>query len=212
MPHLNCHLKIRYTVCLVIGMLIIFMSGCAKAPPDDMNNVCHIFKQYPKWYWAAHASSEQWNVPESVIMAIIYQESHFQAKAAPPREKLLWIIPWKRPTSAYGYSQAVKGTWENYQKDTSHSWANRDAFDDAADFIGWFCQKAHQRADISVHNAEHLYLAYHEGIGGYTRHSYRNKQWLIKVARHVQHRANRYRLQLNQCRNQLPKKPWWHFW
>lgn len=201
-----------FMLTILLGLFIFTLSGCAKSPPDDMENVCHIFQQYPKWYWAAQDSSDQWHVPISVMMAIIYQESHFHAKAAPPREKLLWIIPWKRPTSAYGYSQAVKGTWKKYRKDTNHSWANRSAFGDAVDFIGWFSHKAHQRAGISIRNAEHLYLAYHEGISGYMRHSYRKKHWLVNVARHVQHRANKYRSQLKQCKHSLPKKPWWHFW
>lgn len=203
----------RYYLSLMSMILVILLlGGCAKAPPNDMGNVCHIFKQYPKWYWYTHDASEKWGIPESVIMAIIYQESRFNANAAPPREKLLWIIPWKRPTSAYGYSQAVKGTWKKYRQDTDHSWADRDAFEDAVDFIGWFCHKAHKRADISVRNAKHLYLAYHEGIGGYTRGSYRAKHWLVKVAEKVQHRANRYRIQLNNCRDQLSTRPWWHFW
>ena len=52
----------------------------------------------------------------STLMAIIRQESSFDPNAAPDREKILGIIPWKRPSSARGYSQAVDATWDQYKK------------------------------------------------------------------------------------------------
>ena len=55
-------------------------------------------------------------------------------------------------------------------------------------------------------------LAYHEGMGGYARGTYRRKGWLIGVAQKVRRRAWIYHAQLKRCYNSLPKKPWWHFW
>jgi len=52
-------------------------------------------------------------------MAIIRQESSFQADAQPPRSRILWIIPGPRPSSAYGYSQALDGTWDWYRQATA---------------------------------------------------------------------------------------------
>jgi len=188
------------------------LNSCTQARPNYIENICLIFKQYPEWYWDAQAVQKRWGLPISTLMAIIYQESHFNATAKPPRTKLLWIIPWKRPTSAYGYSQAVDHTWKSYKTANGHTFVSRDAFGDAADFIGWYAYQAHQRAGISRRNAYAIYLAYHEGIGGYMRGTYRSKPWLMDVARNVQRRANVYRSQLLRCQASLPKKSWWKMW
>ncbi len=200
---------------LFLAILIVAcasLTSCAPPPPKHIDNICSIFREYPNWYWDASATRKKWHLPISVLMAIIYQESHFRANAAPPRERILWIIPWKRPTSAYGYSQAVDGTWDAYKQDTDHHWSSRDAFGDAANFIGWFAHRAHERAGISMTNAYAQYLAYHEGIGGYLARTYRSKQWLIDIAHSVQRRAWVYRSQLLRCESSLPQKPWWHIW
>lgn len=198
----------KHLLLLLIGLLI---TGCVTPPPNNIQNICSIFTQYPEWYWEAEKVYQKWGLPPSVLMAIIYQESHFRSNAAPPRQKLLWIIPWKRPTSAYGYSQAINGTWKQYQQDTGKNWGRRSAFDDAADFIGWFAYKTHQKTGVSMNNAYALYLAYHEGIGGYQRKTYANKRWLLDVSQGVQHRANVYHSQLQGCASRLPTKSWWSF-
>lgn len=197
-----------FKLTLIIG-IVLALSGCAKPMPKNIENICNMFQEYPGWYKEAKKVEKKWGLKPSILMAIIYQESHFRSDAAPPRKKLLWIIPWKRPTSAYGYSQAVKGTWRDYKRETGQDGASRNAFNDAADFIGWFTYKAHQKAGIPMDDAYDLYLAYHEGIGGYLRGSYRNQAWLIKVAQKVQRHADTYHIQLEQCGPSLQGKPWW---
>lgn len=182
------------------------MLGCATPPPNDPNNICNIFNQYPDWYFAAQKSQARWHVPISVMMAIIYQESSFSATAKPPRDKLLGVIPWFRPTSAFGYSQALDDSWRWYQSSVHDHSANRDAFDDAIDFVGWYSDQANRKAGISKGDAYNLYLAYHDGIGGYTRGTYKSKQWLINVAKKVDKRAWNYHQQLQSCMNTLPEK------
>lgn len=196
------------------GVILCFLSlnACTTAPPDSVENICKIFKQYPSWYWATQATFKKWHVPIHTQMAIVHQESHFTADAKPPREKLLWIIPWFRPTSAYGYSQAVDETWRRYKKDSKTSGSHRDEFDDAVDFIGWFATEANRRAGIKLSDAYRLYLAYHEGVGGYIKGTYQSKTWLINVAQKVARRAWIYKTQLNACRSELKSKPWYHFW
>ncbi|MEE9452602.1 MAG: hypothetical protein V3V61_07600 [Gammaproteobacteria bacterium] len=194
-------------------MILFTVAACAGKPqPANVENICSIFKQYPKWYWATQDVQKRWGVPINVQMAIIYQESRFSAKAKPPRGKLLGIIPWKRPSSAKGYSQALKGTWDEYQESAGKNRATRSAFADAADFVGWYGYQANQRAGISRSDAYPLYLAYHEGIGGYQRRSYANKTWLINIAQKVQSRAATYQRQLQGCQAKLKKKPWYRFW
>lgn len=194
-----------------ITVYLVLLSACCPPPPKSQIDVCKIFKEYPEWYWATQDTQKKWHTPISVQMAIIHQESHFKGKAKPPREKLLWVIPWKRPTSAYGYSQAVNGTWSIYEKETD-STRYRHSFSSATDFLGWYATRAHKRAKISRANAYELYLAYHEGIGGYMRGTYKKKPWLMAVARKVERQANLYHNQLILCQKSLPKKPWWKLW
>ncbi|PJD90767.1 MAG: hypothetical protein CK424_08880 [Legionella sp.] len=181
--------------------ILIFLSGCMPPrPPSDVSNICRIFKENPRWYRDAKAAERRWWVPVPVQMAIVHQESKFDAHARPPRSKLFSLIPWGRPTTAYGYSQALNGTWALYRKAEGGFFASRTNFADAVDFIGWYAQDAHRRADISRSDAYALYLAYHEGVGGYMRKTYLHKAWLPPVARKVENRARIYRAQLAYCK------------
>lgn len=181
---------------LFLGLL----SGCMPPPPpQDLNNVCHIFKQYPHWHRDALDVQKRWKVPVSVQMAIIHQESKFNATAQPPRVKVLGVIPWRRPTTAYGYSQALNGTWALYKNSSGYLFSSRNRFSDAVDFIGWYANNAYRRAGISRKNAYDLYLAYHEGVGGYQKKTYLKKQWLPPVANKVRVRAMMYQAQLKRC-------------
>lgn len=118
-------------------ILIVLLSGCLASTPRQTQNICQIFKNRPKWYWAADRVEQRWKVPIAVQMAIIHQESRFVADAKPPRKYLLGVIPWVRPSNAYGYSQALNGTWDLYKKSTGRWSADRDNLEDAVDFIGW---------------------------------------------------------------------------
>lgn len=188
---------VGYEIWLV--MLLLVLSGCASHPPSDVNNLCHIFKQRPNWYREAKKVEYKWHVPVAVQMAIIHQESKFNAYAKPERTKLLWIIPWKRPSTAYGYTQALHSTWALYKQSHGGFLASRNDFADGVDFIGWYANIARQRAGISPTNAYALYLAYHEGVGGYLRKTYTRKSWLMAVANKVRARSQIYQAQLNRC-------------
>ncbi|KTD48246.1 transcriptional regulator [Legionella quinlivanii] len=185
---------------LLLLIPFLLLSACVSTPPPrDVNNVCSIFKQYPKWYLDAKDAERRWRVPVAVQMAIIHQESKFDANATPKRTKLLWIIPWKRPSSAYGYTQALRATWAQYKKSDGGVWAARDDFTDAVDFVGWYANQAYRRAGIQRDDTYNLYLAYHEGIGGFMRKTYLQKPWLIGVARKVKMRAMIYQAQMARC-------------
>lgn len=186
---------------LWVGIVMVFMilTGCVTPPPRDVNNVCNIFKQYPRWYRASRDVERRWRVPVTVQMAIMHQESKFSATAMPNRTKILWIIPWKRPSTAYGYTQALRGTWALYKQSRGGVFASREDFEDGVDFIGWYADEAYRRARIPRNNAYALYLAYHEGVGGYQHRSYLKKPWLIAVAHKVSAREQLYRAQLARC-------------
>tara|TARA_Y100000590_G_scaffold10122_2_gene12458 strand:+ start:5837 stop:6442 length:606 start_codon:yes stop_codon:yes gene_type:complete len=185
----------------------LLLSACSiTGPPSNTLDVCEIFQEKKSWYKAANRSEERWGVPVSVSMAFIKQESSFIAAAKPPRVKVLRFIPWKRQSSAKGYSQAIDGTWEMYLNERGKWLKSRNNFDDAVDFIGWYNAKSIKKFNIKNTNAKDLYLAYHEGWAGYTRKSYRKKPWLIKVAVKVQKQSNVYNGQYKECKQKLGKK------
>lgn len=196
-------------IILIIGSLML--QGCSSLPMSKSGDACEIFAYDNSWYWAAQKAEKKWGVPIAVMLAIIYQESSFKASAKPPRTKILWIIPWKRPTSAYGYCQAVDSTWALYEKENNRQLAFRNSFADSVDFIGWYAHTAYIKLGIKKNNAAHLYLAYHEGFGGYKKKLYQQKKWLMNTALKVQKRAAVYARQLKVCRKNLPDKPWYRF-
>lgn len=192
----------------VLMFFALLLSSCVKQPPSNIENVCHIFKEYPQWYRDAKDVERRWKVPVPVQMAIVHQESKFEASAKPPRKKLLWIIPWKRPSTAYGYAQALNGTWKEYKRDNGGLFSSRNTFGDGVDFIGWYANGAYKKARVPRTDAYSLYLAYHEGVGGYQRKTYLKKPWLIQVARKVKAKSQLYASQLNSCQGSLKKHHW----
>lgn len=193
-------------------LLVATLAACATRPPDDVDNICAIFDEKRGWYRDAEKAEDRWGTPIPVLMAIVHQESRFVAKAKPPRKKILGFIPGPRPSNSYGYSQALKSTWESYERSAGRYGADRDDFGDAIDFVGWYNEQSHQRNGIQRSDAYRLYLAYHEGHGGYARGSYQDKDWLLRVARKVSDRAARYDQQLMSCRDRLEKKGGWFPW
>ena len=191
---------------------LLMMAGCATSPPDQVANVCDIFREKSGWYSDAKASRARWAVPVSVSMAFMYQESRFVATAKPPRKKIFGVIPGPRPSDSYGYSQAKESTWDWYQRSTGNYGADRDDFGDAIDFIGWYNNVSNRELGISKQDAFRLYLAYHEGHGGYRKQSYRSKDWLIDVARKVDRQAQRYNAQLQDCAEELEPRGWIDWW
>lgn len=193
---------------LIVTLVSLAFVGCVSQPPRDINNVCSVFRQYPQWYSASLDVQHRWHIPVAVQMAIIHQESKFDARAKPPRTKLLWIIPWKRPSTAYGYSQALDGTWAHYKQKNGGFLSSRNDFSDGVDFIGWYANQAYIKARIPRNDAYALYLAYHEGIGGYQRKTYLQKSWLINVAHKVNTRAHLYQSQLLSCKKSHATELW----
>ncbi|MDT0634239.1 transglycosylase SLT domain-containing protein [Spectribacter hydrogenooxidans] len=192
--------------------LCLWLSACAVAPPRQPDNLCAIFHEKDGWYDDAHAAEKRWGTPIPVQMAIIFQESAYQQDVRPPRTRLLWVIPWTRPSSAYGYTQALDSTWAWYQRDSGNSWADRDDFEDAVDFVAWYVNQSHRQIGIARNDAYSQYLAYHEGQNGFKRRTWANKKWLINVAYRVSARADRYTRQLAGCREDLESDGWWFFW
>ena len=178
------------------------LTACASVP-SDIDNVCNVFETDDDWYEDARASEKRWGAPVPVMMAIMRRESGFQDDANPARRWFLGFVPLGRPSSAYGYAQALDGTWEMYQKATDNSWADRDDFDDAIDFIGWYMSVSKQKLNFAANDAYSHALAYHEGWTGYANESYKSKSAVRAYAQNVQTTAARYTRQLNGCQADL---------
>ncbi|CAN2042178.1 Transglycosylase SLT domain-containing protein [Candidatus Magnetomoraceae bacterium gMMP-15] len=188
-----------------LNLILMFLSGCTQSVPDPRNakNLCEIFRSQEDWYKSASLSRQRWGVPIPVLMAIIYHESGYKPKAKPPRTTCLFIFPGPRPSSAYGYPQALDSTWINYKKAAGKWHAKRHNFDDAIDFVGWYCHISHVKCKIAKNDAYNLYLAYHEGQKGFNQKTYRRKKWLMQTADGVEKIANRYSKQLSDCEHEF---------
>jgi len=183
--------------------LLLLLASCASAP-NRINDVCSVFEQrdgwFNNWYDAAKSTEREYGVPVPILMATIRKESGYEAHARPARTKLLGFIPWKRPSSAYGYSQALDGTWTRYKQETGKFMADRNNFADAVNFVGWYHKESHDRNGIALNDPYNLYLAYYFGHGAYARGDWKNNAKMQNVARGAAEMAYSYSAQLQACR------------
>ena len=185
------------------SILLLALASCGGgnfSAPRNLDSACAILDQRPTYFRAMKATERKWGIPVHVQMATIYQESKFIGNARTPHRFVLGVIPMGRQSTAYGYSQALNGTWEEYQKDQNRRSAKRDRISDATDFMGWYMNESSRKLGISKNDAEAQYLAYHEGRTGYASQSYLGKPWLVEVAAAIGSRANTYQQQLQGCR------------
>ena len=183
-------------------VLFVFVASCGSSnysAPRNLDNACSIVQQRPSYLKAMKKAERRWGIPVHVQMATIYQESKFIGNARTPYQFALGIIPLGRQSSAYGYSQALDATWNEYRRSGGRRGARRDNINDAADFIGWYMAQSSELLGISKTDAGSQYLAYHEGRSGFARGSHRGKSWLMRIARDVNSRAARYQSQLQSC-------------
>lgn len=185
------------------SILLLVLASCGGgnfSAPRDLESACAIASERPQYYRAMKATERKWGVPVHVQMATIHQESKFIGNAKTPHKWALGVIPLGRQSSAYGYSQALDSTWEEYQKETRRRSARRDRIQDATDFMGWYMDDTSKKLGISKSDAKNQYLAYHEGRNGFANQSYLSKPWLVTVSDRVGARAEMYRQQLAGCR------------
>ncbi|MEM7544382.1 MAG: transglycosylase SLT domain-containing protein [Pseudomonadota bacterium] len=196
--------RIRPFLWAVAACVLAACSSSPSGPPRDQANICGILDERSDWGEALAETQNRWGAPPEVVMAIIWRESSFRAKARTPKKYTFFgLIPNGRVSSAYGYSQALDGTWEWYQEETGNGWADREDFDDSADFVGWYMNKTRRTNGLAMTDAYSQYLAYHEGHTGYKRGSWQSKNWLKNAASQVAQRAASYRGQLSSCRHRL---------
>ncbi|AYD02017.1 transglycosylase SLT domain-containing protein [Neorhizobium sp. NCHU2750] len=179
---------------------LLSLAGCATAP-SRITNACAIFDQrdgfFNNWKRDARAASAEYGIPVPILMATIYVESGFRPNARPPRKWFLGFIPLKRPSSAFGYAQALDGTWDTYKRTTGRWGARRNDFGDAIKFVAWYHYQTSVRNNVPRNDAYNLYLAYYSGHQGYDRGNFSGS--LRQTAKKSAGMAARYASQLQQC-------------
>ena len=194
-------IKIKLLYFVIFSLLV----SC-NSIPKNVENACSIFSERYLWYKHAKKSSEKYDVPIHIILAFVNKESGFDRYARPKRTKLFKIIPYKRPSSSLGYSQAVKKTWEQYKNETNSPLAMRTRFKDSVMFIGWYISKTHKVNKIPLNDSYRQYLNYYLGWGNYAQKVYKTDKKAIIFAKSVQKQSNIYRKQLKKCQKSLDRK------
>ena len=188
---------------LVVIIFFLLISACSSIPKNTADG-CSIFSERYLWYKHAKKAEKKWGTPIYIQLAFIKMESDFDWLARPKRLKIFKVIPYKRPSSSLGYSQAVEGTWKQYKDETNNKLATRTRFKDSVDFIGWYTNKTEKLLKISKKDVFRQYIAYHEGWGNYKK--YKEKPKIILLAKKVQQQSNKYKNQLNKCSKSLNRK------
>jgi len=189
---------------LICFIIFFFIASCSSVPKYPQN-ACKIFGEKYFWYKHTKKSSETYGVPTYVILAFINKESGFNRFAKPKRSKLFKIIPYKRPSSSFGYSQAVKKTWELYKTETDNPLALRTRFKDSVMFIGWYINKTKKINKIPVSDSYRQYLNYYLGWGNYAKKAYKTDKKAIIFAKSVEKQSKIYKSQLRECQKSLDR-------
>ena len=93
----------RLFAAALAATLVVFLTGCATAPPKRQGDICAVFEQHPDWY--DHAPQ--------VRQALGYSNARpnglrpARVELPEPREagaQEFWFIPLGRPSSAKGYA------------------------------------------------------------------------------------------------------------
>jgi len=132
-----------------------------------IEDACKMMQTRSSWHSSATAASQKWQIPIPSMLAIIRQESRFKATAA------------ARRSSAYGFAQALDGTWNAYRRATKSPAADRSSFADSVDFIAWYMTETRKRIGLPPEDVASHYIAYHEGHGGYQSTRWQEKQQII---------------------------------
>jgi hypothetical protein len=188
-------LKKQVVVLFTIVFVILALSSCSEneTKVDKSTGVCKIISQHSGWNKSLKKAQDNYNLSPAFAMAIIYQESNFDANAS------------SKYSSAHGYAQAINGTWKNFQKDVKTN-AKRNNFDDSVQFMGWYMSSLSKSLKLNMSDSTNLYMAYMLGATGFKRYragTFKNKNKIIedkKIAAKVTSYAKIYESQFKKCK------------
>ena len=189
---------------LIYFIILLFLTSCSSVPKYPQN-ACKIFGENYLWYKSAKKSSKKYGAPIHIILSFVNQESGFNRWAKPKRSKLFKVIPYKRASSSFGYSQAVKKTWELYKTETNNHLALRTRFKDSVMFIGWYISKTNKINKVPLNDSYRQYLNYYLGWGNYAKKTYKTDKKSIIYAKKVEKKSKIYKNQLRGCQKSLDR-------
>ena len=183
---------------------VFLLAGCSsttskKIATAKMHNICPTLKKKPEWYRSARAASKRWGTSPQVLLAMVHKESGFRHNARPVNPSPKKGKKSKYLSSAYGFAQALDGTWNHYKRHTGRHKARRDNFNDSIHFMAWYNHQSISQCKIRKNDAYNLYLAYHEGHGGFNKRTHKKKKGILRYAKEVEAQAKAYQVQLKQC-------------
>ena len=189
---------LKKTFLIFFLSICMFITSCVGVPKNQ-EDACSILKQKKSWRSALKKTQRKWGVSAGMQLAFIKTESNFRSTARTERKYFLGLIPSGRISSAYGYSQALDGTWNEYKKRTGNRYHRRSNFAHSTNFIGWYVDKSNKLLGISRNNAYLQYLAYHQGQAGFKTGAYKTKSGLKKVAKKTANNKKIFDRQLKKC-------------
>ena len=95
--------------------ILISLLSCSSIPKNTSDS-CSIFDEKYFWYKHTKKVEKKWGTPIYIQLAIIKMESDFDWLAKPGRTKIFKVIPYKRLSSSFGYSQVSKELGNNIKK------------------------------------------------------------------------------------------------
>lgn len=178
---------------LIISILLLNTTSLLASAQNTSNiSICQILKYHPSWKNSLKNVDKKYNIPPAFTLAVIHQESKFHANAK------------NKNSSAFGYAQALDGTWKVFQKDVEPN-AKRNNFNDSVEFVDWYMSRLAHKLHLKPSDSFDLYLAYMLGEGGYknyTNNPYQNNDSLLKkeaIAAKVRLKSQVYNLELQNC-------------
>ena len=189
-------LKKIFLIFILFNYLV--MPGCIGVPKNQ-EEACSIINQKKSWRSALKKTERKWGISPGMQLAFIKTESNFRPTARTQRKYIFGLIPSGRISSAYGYSQALDGTWKEYKKSTGNRYHRRSNFMHSTNFIGWYVDKTNRALGIAKNNAYLQYLAYHQGQAGFKTGAYKSKKGLLEVARKTAINKKVFDRQLKKC-------------
>ena len=102
---------------LALIAFVAILTACGHdKPPTTVADACRMQSERPQWFAAMRKTEAKYGVPVSVQLATIARELSFVADARPTRRIGSGFFSREVPrSSAYGYAQALDGTWDDYR-------------------------------------------------------------------------------------------------
>ena len=164
----------KMKIIIILVFLLIQSCGIFNRIPTSQDNACELLSHKSSWRRAVNATEKKWGYHLRFNWLLLKPNQILEQEQKLPGN-FFRIIPTGRISSAYGYAQALNGTWDWYRKDTGKRSASRTDFSDSSDFIGWYVSQTNKKLKIPKSDVYRQYLAYHQGHAGFKSGRYKIK-------------------------------------